>query len=233
MLSAESSSVCQFIMTPDTQPASQSFNKHVNISSLTHSSRGTCHNIRIKLWLILPFLHLSSSDLTVNATALQSRKQMELCPPSDQKKKETREGSDPSVSLSASAALCSVSRGPKGAGEEAVTLLRKPFLKESGSWKESSWPSMCLRSEIKRRMEGRMKGHLRHSLSRPAFSDLVSYTRGFRAALSAANSRWRGCSQQQADDGAHHTAQFLSWMSNRPYLTTVTRYPSVLSMSST
>lgn len=65
MLSTESSSVCQFIMMPDTQPRSKSFNKHVNISSLTRSSRSTCHNMRIKLWLIPPFLHLSSSVVSM------------------------------------------------------------------------------------------------------------------------------------------------------------------------
>lgn len=232
MLSAESSSVCQFIMTPDTQPASKSFNKHVNISSLTHSSRGTCHNIRIKPWLILPFLHLSSSDLTVNATALQSRKQMEPCPPSDKKKQ--GDSSHPSVSLSASATLCAVSRGPKGGREQAATLLRKPFLKELGSVEESSWPSVCLRSECR----GEWKEEWKDTYVIPC-PVLPSVTWSLtQEALELHYRLLTGdvsccCSQQQGDDGAHQEVQFLSWMSNRPYLTTVTRYPSALSMSST
>lgn len=76
----------------------------------------------------------------------------------------------------------------KGGREQEVSLPRKPFLKELGSTARSSWPLECSGSENGAELEGRMGGHLRHSLSPPAFGDQVTYTRGFRAALSAANS---------------------------------------------
>lgn len=172
---------------------------------------------------------VSSSILTVNAAALQSRKQMEPCPSSNQKTREAAQA------LQRLCQLLSVlfPGHRKGGREQAVTLLRKPFLKESGSEEECSWPSVCLRPEIRGEWKEDRKDSYVIPCPVPAFSDLVSYTRGFGAALSAANSTRGGCSQHQAHDDAHQTVQFLSWMSNRPYLTTVTRYPSALSMSST
>lgn len=134
MLSAELSTVCAylFIMTPDTQPLSQSFNKHVNISNLTRSSRRTCQNMRIKPWLILPFIHLSSSDMTANAAALGSRKQMEPCPSSDQKEpgrqfrpfSASSEASTNTQPPSASASLCTVSRSAAKRGQGAGSRQR-------------------------------------------------------------------------------------------------------------
>lgn len=56
----------------------------------------------------------------------------------------------------------------KGGREQEVSLPRKPFLKELGSTARSSWPLECSGSENGAELEGRMGGHLRHSLSPPA-----------------------------------------------------------------
>lgn len=219
-MSAEPSTVCAylFITTPDTLPPSQSFDKHVNTSSLTHSSRRTCHNMRMKPWLILPFVHLSSSDLTSNAAALGSRKQMEPCLHWIKKGQGRRFRPFSVWSLykqaasSASAALRAVSRSAAKRGQGA-TLLRKPFLKELGSVTPLRWPPERSRSGIRGEWKEVTGGHLRHPLSpsRPIYGDRVSYTRGFRAALSAANSRWeKGFREQRAVDATHQTLQSLS-----------------------
>lgn len=151
-----------------------------------------------------PFIHLSSSNVTANCAAVGSRKQMEPCPSSDQKKtKEAvlalqrlmcrRYKHAASVYVSCSLRRFQVSRQKGG---QAVTPLRKPFLKELGSAALLCWPPKCLGSEIR----GEWKEELEDTYVIPCplpsvFCDQVSYARGFRALLSAANSRWDGGSE--------------------------------------
>lgn len=148
------------------------------------SSRSTCQNTRMKPWLILPFIHLSSSDLTANAAAFGSRKQMELCPSSDQKKK----GSSGLICLRQLLPPLFPGQPPKGGRGQGASLLRKPFLKELGSTEQSSWPSQRSGSQIRTKRKKR-NGRTLTSLPvpfRPVITEQVSYTRGFGAALSTA-----------------------------------------------
>lgn len=207
MFSAELSIVCvyPFIMTPDTQPPSESFNTHVNISSLTRSSRRTCHNMNIKLWLILPVYSFVFIQCDCE---LRSRREQETdgAMPFIRSKKKTKEAvlalqrlmcrrykHAASVYVSCSLRRFQVSRQKGG---QAVTPLRKPFLKELGSAALLCWPPKCLGSEIR----GEWKEELEDTYVIPCplpsvFCDQVSYARGFRALLSAANSRWDGGSE--------------------------------------
>lgn len=134
------------------------------------------------------------------------------------------------------ALLCFQVSCQEGGREQGATLLRKPFLKELGSEYLLRWPPQVLR--IREQGEnGRKNKRTLTSfpvLSCPVSSDQVSYTRGFRAALSAANIRCeKGFREQPSGDASHQTWQSLSWMSSRPYLTTVTTDLSALNMHST
>lgn len=117
----------------------------------------------------------------------------------------------------------------KGAGS-GQCLLRKPFLKELRSM-ESRAADLPSAQDQRSEENGRKKRITLTSFpvpSRPVFGEQDSYTRGFRAVLSAANSRW-----ERAADASHQTPQSLSWMSSRLCLTTVTTYLSAWSMYST
>lgn len=124
--------------------------------------------------------------------------------------------------------------GRGGRGQQAVTPLRKPFLKELGSAALLRWPPQRLGSEISSKWKEEREDTYVIPCALPSiFCDQVSYTRGFRASLSTAyGTQVGGFWDQNAADAAHPTLQSLSSMSSGRYLTTVTTNLSALSTHS-
>ena len=139
-ISAEVSVICvyPFITTPATQTPSESFNRHVNISSLTRSSRSTCHNTRNEAVThpsVYPFVFIRSDCECRSPRQQETDGAVSFIRSTEKRTRQFR----PFGSSTVSAA---VSRS--GSGQRVFQ--GKPVFKEPGSWEQRSWPPKDQRS---------------------------------------------------------------------------------------
>lgn len=202
------------------------------------SSRSACQNTRMKPWLILPFHFIClHPDPTTNAAAFGSRKQMELCPSSDQKKKKkNKRGSSGLVcSLRLRQLLPALfpgqppNRGASEGGSESS--------KETLPWgigvsraEQLTFPALGITDQGEAEKEGREDTYV----TPPSPSVPSSLSRSLTQEALAPHypplhQRMRGGFREELwpADAAHRTRQSPTWMSSRSYLnTTVTADPS-------